>query len=111
MRKRSNEGFIPTNVLIEFEDGPVSFRVSREATLADISENLDKIARWHRGEPISINVRFKAPNHDDSGRDRGHSLISSPISQLHTTEQSVRRGDATEALLTNAVTNEKGKLL
>ncbi len=105
MRKRSNEGFIPTNVLIEFEDGPVSFRVSREATLADISENLDKIARWHRGEPISINVRFKAPNHDDSGRDRTHPLISSPISQLEPTGQRVWQDDATEAASSNSVTN------
>jgi hypothetical protein len=58
MRNISQERFIPTNVLIEFED--VSFRVPRGATFADISENLDRIGMWHQGQPISIDMRFKA---------------------------------------------------
>jgi hypothetical protein len=57
----SQERFIPINVLIEFEDGSVSFRVPWGATFADISENLDRIGMWHQGQPISIDMRFKAP--------------------------------------------------
>jgi hypothetical protein len=87
MRDIANEGFIATNVLIEFEDGSVSLRVPPGATLADISDNLDKLAMWHRGEPLSIDVRFKSPNDDSSGRARAHPLISSPIFELGRAEQ------------------------
>jgi hypothetical protein len=109
MRSISNERFIPTNVLIEFEDGSVSLRIPREATLADISENLDKIARWHRGEPLSIDVCFKAANDRNSGRGRAHPLISSPISQLGPTGERMRQADFIEAASPNPVTNEKGE--
>jgi hypothetical protein len=81
MRHISKERFIATNVQIEFEDGPVSFNISRGATLADISENLDKIGKWHRGQPLSIDVRFKAPGESGSGRIPAHPLISSPVSR------------------------------
>jgi hypothetical protein len=47
-------------VVIAFDDATVSFDIPRGATLADISENLDRIARWHRGLPLSIEVRLKA---------------------------------------------------
>ena len=60
MRINSQERFIPTNVLIAFEDGSVAFRVPRGATVADITENLDRIGIWHQGPPISIYVRFKS---------------------------------------------------
>ena len=84
MRNISKERFIATDVMMEFEDGPVSFLIQRGATLADISENLDQIGKWHTGQPLSINVHFKAAN--DSGCDRdSHSMISSPISQQRST--------------------------
>ncbi len=38
MHDLSKEGFIARTVLIEFEDGPISFRL-RLATLGDISKN------------------------------------------------------------------------
>jgi hypothetical protein len=66
MRNISKQRLIATNVLIRFEDGSESFPVRRGATLADISENLDRIGGWHEGQPISIEVRFKAP--EDNGR-------------------------------------------
>lgn len=59
MRTISNERFIPATVLIEFEDGPVSLRVPRGATLADISDIMDRIGKWNRGRPVSIDIRFK----------------------------------------------------
>jgi hypothetical protein len=67
MRNISNQRFIATNVLIRFKDGSESFCVPRGVTLADISENLDRIGRWHEGRPISIDVRFKAPKESSSG--------------------------------------------
>jgi hypothetical protein len=68
MRNISQEQFIPINVLVEFEDGSVSFRVPRGATFADISENLDRIGMWHQGQPISIDMRFKAPEENGPAR-------------------------------------------
>jgi hypothetical protein len=49
MRNISTERFIATNVMIRFEDGSESFCVQRGSTLADISENLDRIAQRHDG--------------------------------------------------------------
>ncbi len=81
MRNISKERFIANTVLIEFPDGPVFFRVPRGATLAEISENLDSIGRWHRGQPISVDVNFKASEQDGYSRARHVSLISSPVSR------------------------------
>ena len=64
MRNFSKERFVATNVLMKFEDGSASFCIPEGATLTDISENLDKVGKWH-GKLLSIDVRFKAPN--DSG--------------------------------------------
>ncbi len=66
MRNISNERFVATKVLIEFEDGPLSLSVPHGATLGDISEKLHNICKWHRGEALSIDVRFGAEN--GSGR-------------------------------------------
>ena len=52
MRKISGRAFVATNILIEFEDGPVFFAISREATLAQVSENLDMISKCHGGQPL-----------------------------------------------------------
>ena len=80
MRNSSNEDFVATKVLIEFEDGPMSFRIPRGATLADVSEKLDRIGRWHRGQPLAIDVRFGAAN--DNGRASVHPFTSCLISQI-----------------------------
>ncbi len=61
MRNISKERFVATNVRMAFEDGSVSFCIPEGATLADISENLDKVGRWH-DKLVSIDVRFKAPD-------------------------------------------------
>jgi len=66
MRNISNERFVATKVLIEFEDGPMSLSIPRGATLGDISEKLHNICKWHRGAALSIDVRFGATN--GSGR-------------------------------------------
>ncbi len=59
MRNISEERFVATNVRMAFEDGSVSFCIPEGATLADISENLDNVGRWH-DKLVSIDVRFKA---------------------------------------------------
>jgi len=80
MRNSAKERFIATKVLIQFEDGPVSLRIARGATLGDVSEKLHNISRWHRGGALSIDVRFGAAN--GSGRSSAHPLVSSSNSQL-----------------------------
>ena len=99
MRTISKERFSAANVLIEFQDGPVSFRVRHEATIAEISEIVDGIATWHGGAPMSIDVRFKSPN-DGDGRRHCPSLISSPISRTGSMPQA---NHATSALRRIAV--------
>ncbi len=82
MRNIAKERFIATNVLMAFEDGSESFCIPRGATLADISENLDEIGKWHKGKLLSIDVRFKAPRIDGFSPLRSHPSISSSVSQL-----------------------------
>ena len=72
MRTISKERLIVINVLIAFEDGTASFRTPGGATLAGISENLDEIAKWHRGRPLYIDVRLAGANDRSRGRDRAH---------------------------------------
>jgi hypothetical protein len=81
MRNTSKERFIAANVLVAFEDGSVSFRIPRGATLADVSESLDVIGKDHKGQPLSIDVRFRTLR--DSGRScaAARPLKSSSMSQ------------------------------
>jgi hypothetical protein len=79
MRNMYKECFTATDVLIEFEDGPVSFRIRDETTFADISEIVDGIRTWRKGDPIFIDVRFKVLNDNGLGRSIASPLISSPI--------------------------------
>jgi hypothetical protein len=81
VRAAPNKRIIAANVGIEFEDGPVSFHVPRGATLAGILENIDRIGRWHKGQPISVDVRFRVADESGDRCLRLLSLISSPVSQ------------------------------
>ena len=82
MRNTSKNRLIATNVLLKFEDCSVSFTIPLGATFADISENSEKIAMWHGGRPLSIDVRFQAQRDKGRRRARAHSLISFPISRF-----------------------------
>ena len=79
MRNTSKERLIATSVLIAFEDGSVSFRIPRGATLADVSENLDKIGKEHKGQPLSIDVRFRTPKDPGRGLAGAHPIRSSSM--------------------------------
>jgi hypothetical protein len=79
MRNTLKERLIATSVLIAFEDGSVSLRIAPGATLADVSENLDTIGKEHKGQPLSIEVRFTTPKDPGHGRAAAHPLKSSSI--------------------------------
>ena len=79
MRTISDERFIATKVLIQFEDGPLSLCIPRGATLGDLSEKLQNICKWHRGGALAIDVRFGTAN--ESGRAYAHHPVSSSNSQ------------------------------
>jgi hypothetical protein len=82
MRNIAKERFVAANVLRTFEDGSVSFCIPEGATLADISTNLDKVGKWHRGKLVSIDVRFKVPGECGFGCGPDHPLTLSSVSQL-----------------------------
>lgn len=62
--------FVPTAVLIRFEDGSESFTVPPRATLSYISEQIHGLSRWHEGRAISIDLHFKASEADNKGSTR-----------------------------------------
>jgi hypothetical protein len=82
MRNISKESFVAANVLMKFEYGSVAFCIPAGATLADISENMDKVGKWYGGKLVSIDVRFQAPDESGFGRGPDHPLIPSSVSQL-----------------------------
>jgi hypothetical protein len=77
MRNTSKERLIATSVLIAFEDGSVFFGIPYGATLANVSENLDKIGKEHKGQPLSIDVRFRTPKDPGRGLADAYPLKSS----------------------------------
>ncbi len=80
MQTITKERFVAAKVLINFEDGPVSFNILRGATLADVSEKFSQIVGWHRGRALSVDVRFGVSKGKvrASLRDLILSLISDP---------------------------------
>jgi hypothetical protein len=60
MRNLSSDRFIPTNVLIRFEDGSELVTVPRGATLDYISKTLNRLSLWHCGKALSVDVHFQA---------------------------------------------------
>jgi hypothetical protein len=55
----SNERLKATDMLMRFEDGSEAFCLLGGATLADISEILERIRCRHEGKLISVDVRFE----------------------------------------------------
>ena len=82
MRNLSSDRFIPTDVLIRFEDGAELVTVPRGATLAYISETLSRLSLSHCGKALSVDVHFQVP--DQSGHrhapsfSRHRSVATSP---------------------------------
>ena len=78
MRNLSSDRFIPTDVLIRFEDGSELVTVPRGATLAYISETLSRLSLWHCGKALSIDVHFQA-----SGRPPLPRPVSAPRNNVN----------------------------
>ena len=49
-----------SRVTVAFEDSVLSFGLSKDATLEDLADRLDRLAERHHGKPIAINVRLIA---------------------------------------------------
>jgi len=78
MRNLSGDRFIPTDVLIRFEDGSELVTVPHGATLAYISETLSRLSLWHCGKALSIDVHFQA-----SGRRPWPRPVSAPRNNVN----------------------------
>ena len=78
MHNLSSDRFIPTDVLIRFEDGSELVTVPHGATLAYISETLSRLSLWHCGKALSIDVHFQA-----SGRPPLPRPVSAPRNNVN----------------------------
>ncbi len=47
-------------VTVAFADGPLSFRLSKDATFEDLADRLERLGELHRGKPIAIDVKLAA---------------------------------------------------
>jgi hypothetical protein len=94
MRSISRGPLIATHVIISFGDGAVSLLIPGGATLADISEKLARIGRWHRGQALSVDVLFKTSALQNSARERPIPLcpptIMSSVSQRAAISEAIR---------------------
>ena len=49
-----------SRVTVAFEDGALSFMLSKDATFEDLADRLDRLRERHYGKPIAINVKLTA---------------------------------------------------
>jgi hypothetical protein len=68
MRQGLDQQLIATKLVIAFESGPVSLRIARGMTFADVSESVESFAKWHKAPPLSVDVHFDAPNTNGRAR-------------------------------------------
>jgi hypothetical protein len=47
-------GSRPSRVTVAFEDGALSFMLSKDATFEDLADRLAPLGEWHHGKPVSI---------------------------------------------------------
>ena len=50
----------PSRVRVAFEEGALSFMLSKDATFEDLADRLDRLGELHCGKPITIEVKFAA---------------------------------------------------
>jgi hypothetical protein len=53
-------GSRPSRVTVAFEDGALSFMLSKDATFEDLADRLAPLGEWHHGKPVSIEVKLAA---------------------------------------------------
>ncbi len=49
-----------SRVTVAFEDSAQSFMLSKDATLEDLADRLDRLRERHPGKPVAIEVKFAA---------------------------------------------------
>lgn len=79
MRHVDKEKPIATAVRVEFKDGVVCFEVCRGATLAEISGAISKIALWHDGPPLTIELLFETQTENNTNRRPKLLLVAASI--------------------------------
>jgi hypothetical protein len=50
----------PSRVTVAFEDGALSFMLSKDATFEDLADRLDRLGERRYGRPIAIEVKLAA---------------------------------------------------
>ena len=50
----------PNRVTVAFEDGALSFMLSKDATFEDLADRLDRLGERHHGKPVIIEVKLAA---------------------------------------------------
>jgi hypothetical protein len=50
----------PSRVTVAFEDGALSFMLSKDATFEDLADRLDRLGERHHGKPVAIEVKLAA---------------------------------------------------
>jgi hypothetical protein len=49
-------------VTVLFDDGPMSFSLTKTATMAELSLRLARLTRRHKGWPRAVSVNFGSPS-------------------------------------------------
>lgn len=50
----------PSRVRVVFEDGALSFLLSKDATFEDLADHLSDLDERHHGKPVAIDVKLAA---------------------------------------------------
>jgi hypothetical protein len=48
----------PSRVTVAFEDGALSFMLSKDATFEDLADRLDRLGERHHRKPVAIEVKL-----------------------------------------------------
>jgi hypothetical protein len=57
----------PSRVTVAFEQGAISFLMSRDATFEDLADRLDRFGERRHGKPVAIAVKLAAASDAHTG--------------------------------------------
>ena len=57
----------PSRVTVAFEHGALSFMMSKDATLEDLADRLDRLGKSRHGKPVAIAVKLAAASDAHTG--------------------------------------------
>jgi hypothetical protein len=61
----------PSRVTVAYEDGALSFMLSKDATFEDLADRLGRLGGRHHGKPVAIEIKLAAafdPGEPDPSR-------------------------------------------